>query len=217
MHYINSQSTKLLYWTIENSPNFLQLTLGARAPHSKESPILKCCWVKKIKSLLPFIMNKSHYFCKSKRFWKYLFLAVMYDMMFWLKNFRMRGMQLANTRCWAMYSNYNTSLKSAASEFMLGILGNTWERCVFFRNGALRVQYLVDVVEFEVFEQQQQDGRDRLHNDLFVSIHVDTEFHALQHCGPAESETNHLIKCSLKRFSWLWNSLNLILMLPHDT
>lgn len=35
----------------------------------------------------------------------YLFLAVMYDMMFWLKNFRMSGMQLAKTRCWAMYSN----------------------------------------------------------------------------------------------------------------
>lgn len=30
-------------------------------------------------------------------------------MMFWLKNFRMRGMQLANTRCWAMYSNYETN------------------------------------------------------------------------------------------------------------
>lgn len=35
----------------------------------------------------------------------YLFLALIYDMMFWLKNLRMRGMQLANTRCWDTYSN----------------------------------------------------------------------------------------------------------------
>lgn len=44
---------------------------------------------------------------------------------------------------------------------------------------------LVDVVEFEVFQEQQQDGRDGLHDDLLVSIDVDAEFHALQHCGPA--------------------------------
>lgn len=40
-------------------------------------------------------------------------------MMFWLKNFRMRGMQLAKTRCWAMYSNYET--KSDIS-----VRRNTW-------------------------------------------------------------------------------------------
>lgn len=48
--------------------------------------------------------------------------------------------------------------------------------------------YLVDVVEFEVFQKQQQDGRDGLHDDLFVSIDINTKFHALQHCGPAESD-----------------------------
>lgn len=47
--------------------------------------------------------------------------------------------------------------------------------------------YLVDVVKFEVFEKKQQDGRDRLYDDFFVSIHIDTKLHALQHCGPAES------------------------------
>lgn len=48
--------------------------------------------------------------------------------------------------------------------------------------------YLVDVVEFEVFQKQQQDGRDGLHDDLLVSIDINTKFHALQHCGPAESD-----------------------------
>ena len=47
--------------------------------------------------------------------------------------------------------------------------------------------HLVDVVKFEVFQKQQQDGRDGLHDDLFVSIDINTELHALQHCGPAES------------------------------
>lgn len=39
--------------------------------------------------------------------------------------------------------------------------------------------YLVDVVKLEVFEKQQQDGRDGLHDDLFVSIDINTKFHAL--------------------------------------
>lgn len=41
------------------------------------------------------------------------------------------------------------------------------------------------MVQFEVFQKQQQDGRDGLHDDLLVSIDVNAEFHALQHCGPA--------------------------------
>lgn len=40
-------------------------------------------------------------------------------MMFWLKNFRMRGMQLAKTRCWAMYSNYETKKD-------ISVRMNTW-------------------------------------------------------------------------------------------
>lgn len=49
--------------------------------------------------------------------------------------------------------------------------------------------HLINVVEFEVFQKQQQDGRDGFHDDLFVSIHIDAKFHALQHCGPVESDT----------------------------
>lgn len=48
--------------------------------------------------------------------------------------------------------------------------------------------YLVDVIDFEVFEQQQQDGRDGLDDDLFVTVHVDAQLHALQHRGPAEAD-----------------------------
>ena len=57
--------------------------------------------------------------------------------------------------------------------------------------------YLIDVVEFEVFEKQQQDGRDGLHDDLFVAIDINTEFHALQHCGSAATNT-----CSNKFYSF---------------
>lgn len=39
-------------------------------------------------------------------------------MMFWLKNFRMRGMQLAKTRCWAMYSNYETEWQFSQEEHL---------------------------------------------------------------------------------------------------
>lgn len=50
---------------------------------------------------------------------------------------------------------------------------------------------LVDVVQFEVFQKQQQDGRDGLHDDLLVSIDVDAQFHALEHGGPASVNQNH--------------------------
>ncbi len=39
----------------------------------------------------------------------YLFLAVTYELMFWLKNLRTRGIQFANTRCWLIYSNWKTT------------------------------------------------------------------------------------------------------------
>lgn len=44
------------------------------------------------------------------------------------------------------------------------------------------------MVQFEVFEKQQQDCRDGLYDDLLVSIDIYTKFHALQHCGPAEAD-----------------------------
>lgn len=42
--------------------------------------------------------------------------------------------------------------------------------------------HLVDVVQFEMLQQQQQRGRNALHNDLFVSVHIDPQFHALKNC-----------------------------------
>lgn len=42
---------------------------------------------------------------------------------------------------------------------------------------------LVDVVQFEVLEQQQQHSRNGLNDDLFVAVHIHPQLHALQHCG----------------------------------
>lgn len=42
--------------------------------------------------------------------------------------------------------------------------------------------HLVDVVQFEMLQQQQQRGRNALHNDLFVSVYIDPQFHALKNC-----------------------------------
>ena len=44
-------------------------------------------------------------------------------------------------------------------------------------------RYLIDVVQLEVLQQQQQDGRNGLNDDLFVAVHIHSQLHALQHCG----------------------------------
>lgn len=44
----------------------------------------------------------------------------------------------------------------------------------------LPAAHLVDVVQFEVFEEQQEQGRDALHDDLLVPVHVDAQLHALE-------------------------------------
>ena len=44
-------------------------------------------------------------FSLKKQVITYVFLAAMNAEMFWFRNFRIRGMQLANTRCWLMNSN----------------------------------------------------------------------------------------------------------------
>lgn len=54
-------------------------------------------------------------------------------------------------------------------------------------------QYLVDVIEFEVFEKQQQDGRDGLNNDLLVAVNIYTKLHALEHRGPADTVSNQTV------------------------
>lgn len=40
-----------------------------------------------------------------------------------------------------------------------------------------------------MFQEQQQDGRDGLHDDLLVPVDIHSELHALQHCGPAAKVT----------------------------
>lgn len=40
--------------------------------------------------------------------------------------------------------------------------------------------HLVDVVQFEVFEEEQEQGRDALYDDLLVPVHVDAQLHALE-------------------------------------
>lgn len=66
--------------------------------------------------------------------------------------------------------------------------------------------YLVDVVELEVFEEQQQQSTDGLHDDLLVSIHVHPKFHRPQYW---RSETNTGTKPSDSE-AWY------VMALPHD-
>lgn len=44
----------------------------------------------------------------------------------------------------------------------------------------LLAAHLVDMVQFEVFEEEQEQGRDTLYNDLLVSVHIDAQLHALE-------------------------------------
>ncbi len=86
-----------------------------------------------------------------------------------------------------MYSNWKTknpdSLQTNDTPSNLNIYQRNF--CDF------HVPHLVDVVEFEVFEEQQEEPRDRLDDDLLVAIHVDTQLHRLQH-GGAETRKWHL-------------------------
>jgi len=41
---------------------------------------------------------------------------------------------------------------------------------------------LINVVEFEVFEEQQQQSRDGLDDDFLVTVHVNSQLHALKDC-----------------------------------
>ena len=53
-------------------------------------------------------------------------------------------------------------------------------------------RYLIDVVQLEVLEQQQQDGRNGLNDDLFVAVHIHSQLHALQHCGAGSTTPGEL-------------------------
>lgn len=44
------------------------------------------------------------------------------------------------------------------------------------------VCYLINMIEFEVFEEQQQQSRDGLDEDFFVTVHINSQLHALKDC-----------------------------------
>lgn len=44
----------------------------------------------------------------------------------------------------------------------------------------LLAAHLVDMVQSEVFEEEQEQGRDTLYNDLLVPVHIDAQLHALE-------------------------------------
>lgn len=71
--------------------------------------------------------------------------------------------------------------------------------------------HLVDVVNFEVFQKQQQDGRDGLHDDLLVSIDINAKFHALQHRGPVESDITNQSPIYLN-YSPMWLHVHTVRM-----
>lgn len=99
--------------------------------------------------------------------------------MFWLKNFRMSGIQLANTRCWAIYSNCGerpSGQVNADPSWVLPIPEAWWPDP--------GPAHLVDVIQFEVLEQKEQDSRNGFDDDLLVPIDIHSQLHALQHCGP---------------------------------
>ena len=50
--------------------------------------------------------NENKFHQNKTIFRSYLFLLAMYAMIFWLKNFKTNGIQLANTRCWDINSNW---------------------------------------------------------------------------------------------------------------
>ena len=71
-----------------------------RSPGLKTQPL-----VYKVSSFTTIPQGLLLYGDDSMMLSAYLFLAVIYETIFWLKNFKTRGIQLANTRCWLINSN----------------------------------------------------------------------------------------------------------------
>lgn len=65
--------------------------------------------------------------------------------------------------------------------------------------------HLVDVVQLEVLEEQQQQRRDALHDDLLVPVHVDAQLHALQD-GDAGVEGKQHRGCGSREPKGPWSS-----------
>lgn len=87
-------------------------------------------------------------------------------------------MQLAKTRCWAMYSNWGEKPHGwvNADPFQVLPTPKAWPDP--------GPAHLVDVIQFEVLEQEEQNGRNGFDDDLLVPIDIHPQLHALQHCGP---------------------------------
>ena len=41
---------------------------------------------------------------------------------------------------------------------------------------------LINVVDLEVFQEEEEDGRHSFHNDFFVSVNINSKLHRLHHC-----------------------------------
>lgn len=51
--------------------------------------------------------------------------------------------------------------------------------------------YLINMVELEVFEEQQQQSRDGLDDDFLVTVHINSQFHALKDCDAGGHTYKH--------------------------
>ena len=110
-----------------------------------------------------------------------------------------------------LWQQSNVSFFNMLSRFVIAFLPRS--KPLFFGEGGAALpkalapwtegrgcRYLIDVVQLEVFQQQQQDGRNGLNDDLFVAVHIHSQLHALQHCGAGSTTPGgELLKPSLLR------------------
>ena len=54
-----------------------------------------------------------------------------------------------------------------------------------------RLFNLINMVEFEVLEEQQQQSRDGLDDDFLVAVHIDSQLHALEDCDTGGHTHTH--------------------------
>lgn len=55
---------------------------------------------------------------------------------------------------------------------------------------------LINVVQLEVLEEQQQQSRDGLDDDLLVAVDVDPQLHALEDCDTGEHMNTQVVSPS---------------------
>lgn len=63
----------------------------------------------------------------------------------------------------------------------------------------LLAAHLVDMVQFEVFEEEQEKGRDTLYNDLLVPVHIDAQLHALENSNAIMGKRRSQCRAALER------------------